>query len=279
MGRVTIIAEAGVCHNGDIAKALRLCYVAKEVGADIVKFQAFNAYTLFKYQKVIERMCRLALSADQFKMIARYCETINLEFMATPDDIYSLKHLVDVCGVRRIKLGSGSLLYRPLVDAAFDTGLPVLLSTGMATLEEIFDVVQRQLSDDKQPSTDVTIMHCVSLYPCPAHLADIARMKVISDLWFGTVPVGYSDHTIGDMAACAAVALGATVIEKHFTLDHESDGPDHHMAADPTQFAKLVRDIRLFETILGHGRKEPSEEELAMIPRIRKDSEGFQPGL
>jgi sialic acid synthase SpsE len=119
-------------------------------------------------------------------------------------------------------------------------------------------------------------MHCTSIYPCPPHLANVSAIRELR--YFG-YPVGYSDHTIGDMAACAAVALGATVIEKHFTLDHESDGPDHHMSATPAEFRMMVENIRKTELLLGHGRKEPSEEELAMIPRIRKDIEGFQSGL
>ena len=122
-------------------------------------------------------------------------------------------------------------------------------------------------------------MHCVSLYPCPSHLANVSAIKTLRDSTFKGLNVGYSDHTIGPTAACMAVTLGASVIEKHFTLDIMDDGPDHAMSSDLVMFRQMVAEIRLTERMLGHGRKEPSDEELAMIPRIRKDAEGFQPGL
>src|SRR5258708_16013613 len=122
-------------------------------------------------------------------------------------------------------------------------------------------------------------MHCVSLYPCPPHLANVSAIKTLRDSTFKGLKVGYSDHTIGNYAILSAVALGAIVIEKHFTLDNEADGPDHRMSATPEQFERMVMKIRMVETVLGHGRKESSEEELAMISRLRKDKDGFQPGL
>ncbi len=225
-----------------------------------------------------------------------HCEDIGIEFCSTPDDLESLRFLVEECGVKRIKLGSGSLLYEPLVDAAFDTGLPILLSTGMATFGEVSGVVHRQTerhfdiyggydqatwrkSSRKHEWQDHVLMHCVSLYPCPPHLANVSAIKTLRDSTFKGLKVGYSDHTIGNYAILSAVALGAIVIEKHFTLDNEADGPDHRMSATPEQFERMVMKIRMVETVLGHGRKEPSEEELAMISRLRKDKDGFQPGL
>jgi sialic acid synthase SpsE len=275
---VVVISECGVNHDGRLDKALFLCDAAKQSGADIVKFQTYLPEKCIRKGKHYELLGRLALGWGAFQIIAKHCQDIGIEFCSTPDDIDSLKFLVNECGVKRIKIGSGSLLYRPLVDAAFDTGLPTLLSTGMATMTEVFQVVQRQLCRSSS-LTEIILMHCVSLYPCPDDLANVAAIKTISDRWIGTIPVGYSDHTIGNIAVMAAVALGATVIEKHFTLDERDDGPDHHMSADPVAFDIMVQMIRATEVVLGNGRKDPSPEELAMIPRIRKDADGFQPGL
>ena len=300
--RCTIIAEVSVNHDGDLGNALRLCDAAKSAGADIVKFQTFVPTSLFRMDRwkdpKVEQVMGLALDFNQFTKIAAHCADIGIEFCSTPDDLASLKFLVEVCGVKRIKLGSGSLLYEPLVDATFDTGLPVLLSTGMATLEEIEGAVARQwsrkaaTSESPRIEVDLTVMHCVSLYPCPPHLANVAAITALQHLgdeWDESNwkmvnyehRVGYSDHTEGMFteSSCAAVALGAVVIEKHFTLNEYDDGPDHHMSANPAEFETLVCDIREFEEILGHGRKEPSEEELAMVSRLRKDKDGFQPGL
>jgi N,N'-diacetyllegionaminate synthase len=282
MSSVTVIAEMSVNHNGNLSMALKLCDAAKAAGADIVKTQTYIPHLCIRKGKDYDLLASLALSlTDTYKM-AMHCEDIGIEFCSTPDDLESLKFLVEECGVKRIKIGSGSLLYEPLVDAAFDSGLPVLLSTGMATMAQVCRVVANQLRRESRGLSaaspqPITIMHCVSLYPCPPHLANVKAIKSLGDAT--GLPVGYSDHTIGNIAAMSAIALGATVVEKHFTLDERDDGPDHHMSADPVAFDIFVQMIRDVEVILGHGRKEPSEVELAMIPRIRKDAEGFQPGL
>jgi len=278
--RCTIIAEVGVNHDGDLGKALHLCDAAKYAGADIVKFQTYLPDLSIRKGKDYDLLVRLALPLEDFWRISKHCKEIGIEFCSTPDDLLSLQFLVEHCGVKRIKLGSGSLLYEPLVDAAFDIGLPVLLSTGMATEDEIMSAIRRQEDrygyDRELPDDWATIMHCVSLYPCPLELANVKAIESMQDK-FGDV--GYSDHTIGNYAILSAVVLGATVVEKHFTLDNEDAGPDHCMSATPEQFERMVMKIRQTEIVLGHGRKEPSEEELAMIGRIRKDAEGFQPGL
>lgn len=274
-----IIAECGVNHDGKLDKALSLCEVAKQAGADVAKTQTFIPEKLLRPGNPRMDFAKsLVLSFPDTLKIARHCEAIGIEFCSTPDDLDSLKFLVEECGVKRIKIGSGSLLYRPLVDAAFDTGLPVLLSTGMATQFEVDSVVMRQLErfECRNDRSDITLMHCVSLYSCPLNLANVKAMLKLTG-W--GMPVGYSDHTIGDYAVCAAVALGAAVIEKHFTLDNEAEGPDHRMSAMPEQFATMVQKIRMTEVVLGHGRKEPSEEEAAMIVRVRKDNEGYQAGI
>lgn len=288
MPKTTIIAEAGVNHDGRIKNAIALCDTAKEAGADIVKFQTYIPEKCIRPGKDYDLLKRLALSLPAFHDIAKYCREIDIEFCSTPDDLESLKYLVEHCGVKRIKLGSGSLLYEPLVTAAFSTGLPVLLSTGMATMEEVAGVLQHQYKN-RTVLSDVTVMHCVSLYPCPPELANVAALHTVVALaesvwpmdWFH---IGYSDHTVGydSSAAAAAVAIGATVIEKHITLGAfrmgADAGPDHPMSATRHEFHRMVNAIRDIEKVLGTGIKMPSEKEREMIPHLRKDSEGFQPG-
>lgn len=284
---VTIIAECGVNHDGSLDKALKLCDAAKLAGADIVKFQTYIPEKCIRPGKDFALLKRLALDQAAFLKIAQHCGEIGIEFCSTPDDLDSLKFLVEDCGVKRIKLGSGSLRYRPLVDAAFDTGLPVLLSTGMATDFEVRDVMRRQNAHSliRQSWNDLTVMHCVSIYPCPPQLANMAVLRnfgrLVEPWWDHRLKVhpGYSDHTLGNYAVLAAVALGATVIEKHMTLDNEAEGPDHRMSATPEQFETMVMKIRQMEIVLGDGCKEPSPEEAAMIPLLRKDENGFQRGL
>src|SRR5437899_4199129 len=241
---VMILAEAGINHNGKLETALRLCDAAKAAGADAVKTQTFIPEKCIRKGKNYDLLASLALPLDDTYKMAMHCEDIGIEFVSTPDDLESLKFLVDECGVKRIKLGSGSLLYEPLVDAAFDTGLPILLSTGMATDIEVRNGLRRQIYNwecrlDGEMLNDLTVMHCVSMYPCPPHLANIAVLRnfdrLVAPWWRADlIHCGYSDHTIGDYAILAAVALGATVVEKHLTLDNEAEGPDHRMSATPS---------------------------------------------
>lgn len=270
---VTIISEIGVNHDGKLDKALKLCDAAKAVGADIVKTQTFEPTMLFRNGLTVMKAREICLTYDDTVEMVQHCADIGIEFCSTPDHVRDLEFLVKHCGVKRIKLGSGSLLYRPLVYAAFDTGLPVLLSTGMATLDEVKGALP---PDGTKIHSESALMHCVSLYPCPLHLANVGAIRQLKA--FG-MPIGYSDHTKGTTAAMAAVALGAAVVEKHLTLHCGDAGPDHAMSTEPWEFMHMVRDIREVECVLGHGRKEPGEEELAMIPRVRKDADGFQPGL
>ncbi len=279
---VTIIAEAGVSHNGSVDEALRLCDAAKEAGADVIKFQTYlPEIAIDKNSKDYDLLSSLALSFDDFIKIAKHCEDIGIEFCSTPDDLHSLKFLVDECGVKRIKIGSGSLTYTPLINAAYLTKLPVIISTGMATIQEIINVLPPSTFDaslHKIIGYNITLLHCVSLYPCPIELANLNCIQTLKQL--GKVSVGYSDHTLSVVAIpCAAVALGATVIEKHFTLNRYAEGPDHAMSLGPYQFSEMVREIRNTELALGDGTKNISEQEVAMIPRVRKGNDGKQPGL
>jgi N-acetylneuraminate synthase/N,N'-diacetyllegionaminate synthase len=267
---VLIVAEAGVNHRGKLDLAFQLCDEAKKAGADVVKFQTYVPEKSLARGPRYDELAHLALSFDATKVIARYCAEIGIEFCSTPDDLDSLKFLVDECSVKRIKIGSGSLLYRPLVEAAFATGLPVLLSTGMATMGDVsraFEVTRMH--------ADSTLMHCVSLYPCPV---DKANLRAIRELRMFGLPVGWSDHTTSVITVpCAAVALGATVIEKHLTLEPPDQGIDYACSLNSRQFAAMVLAIRDTERALGDGIKAPSSEEAAMIPIIRKDECGLQP--
>src|SRR5258706_9346547 len=187
-----IIAEMGLNHDGDLSKALRLCDASKSAGANIVKTQTFIPEKCIRKGRDYDLLASLALSLHDTYKMAMHCDDIGIEFASTPDDLESLSFLVGECDVKRIKLGSGSLLYEPLVDAAFDTGLPVLFSTGMATLDEVTQVVERQY-ERREPASgeirrefDLTRMHCVSLYPCPPHLANvgaITALQHIGDEW------------------------------------------------------------------------------------------------
>jgi len=277
---VTIIAEMGINHNGNVDEALRLCDAAKETGADIIKSQTYlPEIAIDKNSKDYDLLYNLALPFPDFIKIAKHCEDIGIEFCSTPDDLYSLKFLVDECGVKRIKIGSGSLTYKPLLEAAYSSRLPIILSTGMASILEISGALPDGfLTGYKIPTPKITLLHCVSLYPCPIELANLKAITTIYERF--KLPVGYSDHTLSVVAIpCAAVALGATVIEKHFTLNRYAEGPDHAMSLDPYQFSEMVREIRNTELALGDGTKTISEQEAAMIPRVRKGEDGKQPGL
>ena len=270
--QVTILAEGGVNHNGSLPIALRLCDAAKRARADVVKWQTYiPEKALDKSSKDYAILKSLALPFNDFKIIAKHCESIGIEFCSTPDDLDSLKFLVEECGVKRIKIGSGSLTYKPLLQAACNTRLPVILSTGMANSIEIDEAVH------SHNWKDLTLLHCVSLYPCPLELANLNAIQTLKI--FG-VPVGYSDHTLHHISVpCAATAFGITVLEKHMTLSKRMMGPDHKMSLNPTQFEEMVIAVREVEKSLGDGSKTISIKEAAMIPRVRKGPDGKQPGL
>lgn len=191
---VMIISECGVNHDGDLSKALRLCDAAKQTGADAAKFQTYIPEYCIRRSKDFDLLCALALPLHDFITIAKHCESIGIEFMSTPDDINSLKYLVEECGIRRIKIGSGSLTYLPLVHAAYLTKLPVLLGTGMATQDEIRAALPWfSPYETYEVTDDLTLMHCVSLYPCPPHLANVRAMNHLREIGEG-VAVGYRDR-------------------------------------------------------------------------------------
>ncbi len=276
---VFVIAEAGVNHNGDVGLALRLCDAAKATGADAVKFQTFRARDLVvpgaptaEYQQKqtgaqdqYAMLEALELSEDQHRQVKAHCDAIGIEFFSTPFSVEAVDMLVRL-GVRRIKLSSGELTHRRLVQHAAATGLPLLLSTGMATMEETREALAwvREARGDLR---DVTVFHCTSAYPAPPEALNLTAIPAMQrDLG---VAIGYSDHSEGIEAALAAVAMGATVIEKHITVDRTLPGPDHSASLEPGEFTQMVTGIRRVTAMRGDGAKAPTpaERDTARVAR------------
>lgn len=268
---VFVIAEAGVNHNGELDLALRLCDAARAAGADAVKFQTFRAEDLVlpgaptaQYQArqtgqqdQFAMLQRLELSPPQHEAIKRHCDAIGIEFFSTPFSVEAVDMLVRL-GVRRIKLSSGELTHRALVERAAAARLPLLVSTGMATMDEIREALQ-WIAGARGGLDGVTVLHCTSAYPAPDEALNLkAMVSMAADLGMA---VGYSDHSLGIEAALAAVALGASVIEKHLTLDATLPGPDHSASLEPAQFKAMVDGIRRVSAMLGDGVKAPTLEE------------------
>jgi N,N'-diacetyllegionaminate synthase len=266
--RIEVISEAGLEHCGSPGLAYQLVEAAKEAGADVVKFQTYDVSKLLRGDDIDRwTLSRLSLPRHEFIGISRYAEVMGIEFMSTPGDLDSLKFLVEEVGVKRIKIGSDDLTYGPLLEAAEVTGLPVILSTGLATMDEISKAITH-LHPEK-----TTLLHCVSAYPTDPVDANLRAMGALSK--FG-LPVGYSDHTIGFTACLGAAALGAVMIEKHLTLGSRYAGPDQIVALDAFDFKDMVARIRDIEKMLGSGVKTPCEAEIANIARFRKGSDGFR---
>lgn len=270
--RVFIIAEAGVNHNGDLAMALQLCDAAKNAGADAVKFQTFRAEDLVvRGAPTAEYQARQTGDQDQFLMLERlelsevqhhhiktHCDQIGIEFFSTPFSVVAVDMLVGL-GVRRLKLSSGELTHRTLVEHAAATHLPLILSTGMGTMDEILEAVE-WVRGARGGLHDVVVLHCTSAYPAPDSALNLTAIRSMArDI---PVAIGYSDHSSGIEAALAAVALGASVIEKHLTLDVNLPGPDHSASLEPLEFAQMVQGIRRISDMLGDGIKAPLPEEL-----------------
>jgi N,N'-diacetyllegionaminate synthase len=273
-----IIAEAGVNHNGDIECAEQLIASALAAGADAVKFQTFSADALVSrhvgkavYQKRREgddesqhaMLRRFELSPDDFSRLATYARNRGIQFLSSPFDRQSVDALVDI-GVPAIKFGSGELTNLPLLEYAGSLQVPILLSTGMAYLGEIEEALA---AVRRGGCTDVALLHCVSMYPAQLVDQNLRVINLLSSAF--SVPVGFSDHTPGVTAAVVGVALGACIVEKHFTLDCGMEGPDHAMSLDPVAFAGLITAIRETEEALGDGMKRPvaGEHELRVIAR------------
>ena len=268
--RTFVIAEAGVNHNGDLALALKLADAARAAGADAVKFQTFRAEDVVTASAPAADYQRANTGAtSQFAMIkaleldeaghdrvARHCADIGIEFFSTPFSPQAVDLLAGL-GVRRLKLPSGEITNRPLLAKAAATGLPLLLSTGMSTLDEVRTAIAWIQAEwaRRGHAPELLVMHCTSAYPAPPESLNLRAITTLAER-FG-LPVGYSDHSQGIVAAIGAVALGAVAIEKHLTLDKALPGPDHLASADPQEFAALVRGVRALQAMLGDGVKQP----------------------
>lgn len=248
-----IIAEIGVNHQGDIKFAQDLVDAAVYAGADAVKFQMFDAELLEPPGERRDMLKRLEFGFDEFKHIRDYCQDKKIEFMCTPFDTNSL-WVLRTLGIKRIKIASGHLTDMKLLQAAEESQLPVILSTGMGNKTDISLALWKL-----KYSPNITLLHCNSAYPTPYEDVNLRAMKTLRDA-FGC-PVGFSDHTLGISAPFAAVALGAAVIEKHLTLDRNMRGPDHRMSTQPNEFKRMVDGIREVELALGDGVKAPRESE------------------
>ena len=272
--KVFVIAEAGVNHNGSLELALRLVDAAHTAGADAVKFQTFRAEDVVTPQAVtadyqrsntgetsqFDMIKKLELDETDHAKVAQHCRDQGIEFFSTPFSEDAVAMLVRL-GVKRLKLPSGEITNKPLLECAAATGLPLLMSSGMSTMDEVDRAVGwiaegRNKAGLQPPGpADLTLMHCTSAYPASADSLNLRAIETMAR--HSGLPVGYSDHSEGIEAALAAVALGATAIEKHLTLDKALPGPDHRASADPVEFAAMVKGIRTVEAMLGDGRKEP----------------------
>lgn len=274
-----IIAEAGVNHNGKLDLALELCLRAKEAGADVVKFQTWKTENIITkkvkqadYQTLntgiqesqFDMLKKLELSYDDFEKIKKYCDDIGIIFASTADDEESLDFLINL-GIPFIKIGSGDIGNIKFLRYIGAKKMPVIISTGMNSLAEI-DISLNTLKDSG--TNDITILHCTTNYPCPYEEVNLSAMLTLKNAFH--LPVGYSDHTLGKDVAIAAKALGATVIEKHFTLDRHMDGPDHLASTEPDEFKELVKSIRLVEKFMGTGIKVPTNNERKISKVVTK---------
>lgn len=283
MSKTIIIAEAGVNHNGDIELAKELIYVAANSGADYIKFQTFitelNISKTAKkadYQAVntgdegesqYEMVKKLELTFDDFSELQKVCRANQIGFLSTAFDHKSIA-FIDSLNVDYLKIPSGEITNKPFLTALAKTKKPLIISTGMATLDEIEAAVS-VLKNEGVSNDSMIVLHCNTEYPTPMKDVNLKAMLEIRDKL--EVAVGYSDHTLGIEIPIAAVAMGATVIEKHFTLDRTMEGPDHAASLEPNELKQMVQSIRNVEAaISGSGHKEPSPSEMKNIQVARK---------
>lgn len=279
--RVLIIAEAGVNHNGDLVLAKRLIDAAATAGADFVKFQTFSADRLVtrdarkaEYQireagdreSQHEMLSRLELTGEMHAELIKHCAACNIRFLSTGFDIESVD-LLRRLGQDLFKIPSGEITNLPYLRHVGRLGKKIILSTGMATLDEV-EAALNALEGAGTARANITVLHCTTEYPAPMSEVNLRAMQSIRDT-FG-VAVGYSDHTNGIEVAIAAVSLGASIIEKHFTLDRNLPGPDHQASLEPDELKSMVSAIRNIEIALGDGIKRPGPGEVKNRPIARK---------
>lgn len=280
MNKTYIIAEAGVNHNGSKELAYKLCDAAKAAGVDAVKFQTWKTEkictkkaSLATYQEAnikgdsnsqFDMLKKLELSYDDFIDIKDYCEKIGIQFLSTPDEEWSLQFLCSL-NLPFIKVGSGEVTNIPYLRKIAAKHIPVILSTGMSDIAQV-GAAYNTLMEYGAP--EIKLLHCTTNYPCPMSEVNLNAMLTLREAF--KCEVGYSDHTLGIEVPIAAVALGATIIEKHFTLDTNMPGPDHKASLNPEQLKTMVDGIRNIEVALGTGVKEPNASEKAICKVVLK---------
>jgi N-acetylneuraminate synthase len=276
---VFLIAEAGVNHNGDLDKALRLVQAAKRAGADAIKFQTFRSEALVSrearkadYQarntgatgSQLDMLRRLELSPEAFRTIQEECRSAGIVFLSTPFDPESASFLAEL-GVPAFKIGSGDITNHPLLAQMAALRQTLILSTGMSTLEEIEEAIGTIRIHGNPP---LILLHCLSTYPAPCEEYNLRAMYTMEQAF--RLPVGLSDHTLGWEVTLGAVALGARVIEKHFTLDRSLPGPDHSASLEPAELALMIAQVRRLESAMGDGIKRPMPSEMNTREAARK---------
>lgn len=276
--KIFIIAEAGVNHNGSLKLAKKLVDLACAAGADAVKFQTFKTEELVtlsapkaEYQKrtvpgksQYEMLKKLELSQKDFVELFKYCKKKGIMFLSTPFDAQSASFLHKL-GMKIFKISSGELTNHPLIRQIATYGKPIILSTGMATLKEVGKAVKEA---HKVANRRITLLHCTSNYPARPEDVNLRAMQTLGRTF--KVPAGYSDHTEGLIIPIAAAALGAAVIEKHFTLDKSLPGPDHQVSLSPAELKEMICSIRTVELAQGDGVKKPTKEEASTRKLARK---------
>ena len=275
-----IIAEVGINHNGDVNSAKKMIDLAKECGVDAVKFQTFKAeefvsnpvetYTYKSQEKLVtesmlEMFKRYEFSEGEWKEIFNYCKNMNIICFSTPQNPSDLDFLLKIVDLPIIKIGSDDLTNLELLKCYASKNKPMIISSGMAFISEIEDAVETIREKD---NNDLVILHCTSSYPSEPEEVNLKKMLTIRQAF--DVIVGFSDHTVGTIAATGAIALGAKVIEKHFTLDKNLPGPDHWFSSDPKGLSQLVQAIRYTEKSLGNYVIKPTPKEMEMRKIARR---------
>jgi N,N'-diacetyllegionaminate synthase len=278
--RTFIIAEAGVNHNGSFDMALKLIEIAVEAKVDAVKFQTWKTELLLtkeadlaeyqkdtshNFQNQYDLVKDLELSIDEFIELKKFCDSKHIIFFSTPDEIVSANNLIDLQDI--FKIGSGEITNIPYLRHIGGFKKKVILSTGMSNLEEVEKAIDT-LNSSGTPKPDITVLHCNTEYPTPMEDVNLKAMLTIRDKL--GVTVGYSDHTLGIEIPIAAVAIGARVIEKHFTIDRTLKGPDHRASLEPNELKSMVKAIRNIEIAMGDGIKIAQPSEIKNIPIARK---------
>ena len=279
LNSVFIIAEAGVNHNGRLDLAYQLIDVAKDAGADAIKFQTFKAENVVskladkaEYQKKttgsdksqLEMIKRLELSFDDFVKLKKYCDKKEIMFLSTPFDYQSIDFLYDLVDI--YKIPSGEIINYPYLKYIAAKNKPLIMSTGMANLGEIEEAINiiRSVNSEAQ----ISLLHCTTNYPTPYEEVNLKAIQTLAVAF--KLPVGYSDHTLGIEVPVAAVAMGAKIIEKHFTLDKKLSGPDHKASLEPSELKEMVKAIRNIEIALGNGIKKPNKSEIEIMKVARR---------